>query len=314
MKKKVAILLIIVVAIGSVIFVLNSPEYKLGKIGYSKDEIAVILKNVDSRDIGRYIDYSLKYEAEIDDIILIININADMYEYSSTLVNIAREKYFVRNSLDRYLDYSVKNPDKISLDVVRDVNCGIDHDFYTNVQKADVGKDFLILVNKYYKLNENYMPELVEMDQKYTPGFVWQMEKIAYHSFVRMADEAEKNNLRLTVTSAYRSYTDQQKVYDSYVSTGGLNHAEAYVARKGHSEHHTGLAVDLRVANGGELIWMNKNAHKFGFIPRYTKDNEHLTGYNYEPWHYRYVGKEAALYIYENDITFEEYYAFYVAN
>ena len=89
---------------------------------------------------------------------------------------------------------------------------------------------------------------------------------------------------------------------------------------RGYSEHQTGLALDV-IAPGGTLngfkntqqfVWMRDNAHRFGFILRYGDGMEYITGYKFEPWHYRYVGVDAATFIYENDLTFEEYYAYYV--
>ena len=117
--------------------------------------------------------------------------------------------------------------------------------------------------------------------------------------------------------SSYRSYQYQYNLYNRYVNTDGIEAADTYSARPGYSEHQTGLAVD--VYNGKEDFtnfektkeynWMQDNAYKFGFILRFPKDKVLETGYQYESWHYRYVGKEIAKYIHDNNLCFEEYYA-----
>ena len=96
--------------------------------------------------------------------------------------------------------------------------------------------------------------------------------------------------------------------------------ADTYSARPGHSEHQTGLAIDLAAFNSNlnnfeetkEYEWVKDNAHLYGFILRYPKGKEHITGYMFEPWHYRYVGTKVAKEIYEMDITFDEYYELFL--
>ncbi|MOA08523.1 D-alanyl-D-alanine carboxypeptidase [compost metagenome] len=122
----------------------------------------------------------------------------------------------------------------------------------------------------------------------------------------------------LAGVSAYRSHKKQKALFESYVKKDGLEKAQTYSAFPGTSEHETGLAIDVAGADGKcsitdcfgdkpEAKWLAKHAHEYGFIIRYPKGKEHITGYKYEPWHLRYVGKEAAADIYDRDITFEEY-------
>ena len=120
--------------------------------------------------------------------------------------------------------------------------------------------------------------------------------------------------------SGWRALEEQQAIWEDSLAENGLPFTQTYVAYPGHSEHQTGLALDV-IAPGGTLngfkntqqfVWMRDNAHRFGFILRYGDGMEYITGYKFEPWHYRYVGVEAATFIYENDLTFEEYYAYYV--
>ena len=120
------------------------------------------------------------------------------------------------------------------------------------------------------------------------------------------------------ICAAYRTdYKYQNTLYNNYVLRDGKEAADSYSARAGYSEHQTGLATDINKVDTSfekteAFKWLINNAYKYGFILRYPKDKEEITGYNYEPWHYRYVGKEAAKTITQENLTFEEYYAYYV--
>ena len=137
-----------------------------------------------------------------------------------------------------------------------------------------------------------------------------------------MFNDAKKENITLIINSSYRSYKEQEEVYNMYLTNKGEEYADKYAARPGHSEHQTGLAIDLTTygANGetfdqtDAFKWLENNAYKYGFILRYPKDKENITGYNYESWHYRYVGVETATKLKEENITYDEYYAYYIEN
>ena len=117
--------------------------------------------------------------------------------------------------------------------------------------------------------------------------------------------------------STYRSYTYQVNLYNRYKKQDGEEKADTYSGRPGHSEHQTGLAVDVYnkekdYTNFGttkEYEWMMEHAHEYGFILRFPKGKEKETGYTYEAWHFRYVGIDAATYIHNNNISLEEYVA-----
>ncbi len=245
-------------------------------------------------------------------------INLDITtEYSQTLVSIAREPYFIRANLDRYLTYATKDITRASDAIVRNVNSKIYRPFYTGIVDSDVASGALMLVNKYYKLGEDYKPVLTTIGAKYSLGSTLQMDKTAYANFVEMANAAEADGVLLGVLSAYRDFASQRSVYASWGSS-----ADRYAARAGHSEHRAVLAVDMQsrsapnanFANTAGFTWMKNNAHKYGFILRYGSGKEYLTGYGYEAWHYRYVGKEVATKMVAEGLTFEEYHAFYVSN
>ncbi|MDD2378234.1 MAG: M15 family metallopeptidase [Bacilli bacterium] len=274
-------------------------------------------------NLDKYINYSKNNKkADAESIILIVNNNIDA-PYSSNLVSIIKDKYFIMNNLDRYLSYQNKNPELKANDIVTNVNSNLDYKFYTNVKDADTSKKHLILVNKYFKIDKEYTSDnLVSMDLKYTYNF-GELDKDTYEAFKKMADDAAKENLYIKNRSAYRAYNTQSYIYNGYVGNYGYVWAENYSARPGHSEHQTGLALDIG-ASGSEALgsfestnefsWVKDNAHKYGFILRYPKGKEYITGYSYEPWHYRYVGVDTATKIYELDITYEEYYAYFLEN
>ena len=123
------------------------------------------------------------------------------------------------------------------------------------------------------------------------------------------------------VSSSYRTYEKQELVYNDYKNSRGTEYADSIAARPGYSEHQTGYTLDIfEKTNSNQktfhesttYLWLKDNAHNYGFILRYPEDKEDITGYSFESWHYRYVGKDIATYIYQNNITFDEYYAYYL--
>lgn len=180
----------------------------------------------------------------------------------------------------------------------------------------------LVLVNKQYKLPSDYQPQnLVVPNVPFsfsgTPEKKY-MTSEAAKALEEMFAEGERNGVQLVAASGYRSFTTQQQLFTSYVLRDGYEIANQFSAFPGESEHQTGLAMDVtsREVNlditrafgeTKEGKWIQEYAHNFGFIIRYSEENEAITGYNYEPWHLRYVGKEVAQTIHEQNITFDEY-------
>lgn len=158
--------------------------------------------------------------------------------------------------------------------------------------------DGILIVNKSYPLPSNYNPGI---------------NPEAKQALDEMFAAAAGDGLTMRVVSGFRSYTTQKNLYNKYVRRDGVAKADTYSARPGFSEHQTGLAFDINKANDSfvgtpEALWLAANAYKYGFILRYPEGKESITGYQFEPWHYRYVGKERALKIYESGLTVEEYY------
>lgn len=193
---------------------------------------------------------------------------------------------------------------------------------------------YLILVNKTHPLDKDYVPsDMIDVvntrkDGRATQKMVRAAEK-ALEAFLLEAKEYGITNV--SVTSAYRSYDYQEQLFNSYVNQhlskfSSREECEKYVetfsARPGTSEHQTGLTCDMHnlpsaevtFANTPEAKWLAENAHRFGFILRYPADKTEITGYSYEPWHFRFVGRKVATIIYENGWCLEEYYEHIINN
>lgn len=217
---------------------------------------------------------------------------------------------------ERYIKFNNKNKDLTIDEVVKSVNINLDINFYENIEESPNKNTNLILVNKHYALDKDYIPnDLVQVDYKYTSGITVYANKEAKEKFEELSTDASAVGLNIKAISAYRSYEYQKKLYEEYLLNDPKEIVDTYSARAGHSEHQTGLAFDVYNVSSPytsfgetkEYEWVKINAHKYGFIIRYTSSNQHITGYKNEPWHLRYVGVVAAKHIYENDITLEEY-------
>ena len=224
--------------------------------------------------------------------------------------------YFNMNYLDRYIKYKEENNNLDDEQIIKNVNMNLDQTHYEDVYKAEYLNTNKILVNKYNYLENDYVPDnLEEISNKYALDEM-KMVKEAKDAFENMAKDASKEDLKIIAMSTYRSYDYQVNLYNRYVRQDGKEAADTYSGRAGFSEHQTGLAVDVyneeenytNFEKTKEYKWMQENADKYGFILRFPKDKEKETGYHFESWHYRYVGIEAAKYIKENNISFEEYY------
>lgn len=213
----------------------------------------------------------------------------------------------------RYLAYAQAHPEAEAAEIVTQVNLDLDLTPYDDARPIDDPADPLVLVNKYHGLPETYVPELEKLGGRYGVG---SMVPEAAAAFRAMADAAKQDGISLRSVSAYRSYQTQQGLYQHYVSIDGKANAERYSARPGYSEHQTGLALDINTAsisahfeNTAEYAWLWANCARFGFLLRYPREKESITGYRYEPWHYRYVGQDIARTCMDQGLTYEEYLA-----
>jgi D-alanyl-D-alanine carboxypeptidase len=230
--------------------------------------------------------------------------------------------YFNYNYLDRYINYKKKNNNLSDKQIVLNVNMNLDYKFYEKIIPSKYLNKEYILVNKYYYVGEKYVPENLEsLPLSYSRSGM-KLTNVAKSALEELINAAKKDNMTILVTSSYRSYEYQVKLYNQYAEENSKEEADTYSARPGYSEHQTGLAVDIHngkkvytdFENTEEFNWMQENAYKYGFILRFPKDKVNETGYIYESWHYRYVGKDIAKYIHKNNISFEEYYAQFIEN
>ena len=182
-----------------------------------------------------------------------------------------------------------------------------------------VDDNILLLINKTHPLSSDYYPDdmvkIERNDPQVGTAEVKQMRAVAAEHFEDLLDAAEAAGYNIVLRNAFRSYSYQESLFNSYVKNNGEAAANRYSARPGESEHQTGLCADVGVPgkaltsfNGSkEAEWMAEHAHEFGFILRFPDGKEDITGYMFESWHFRYVGIEAAGEIYERGITLEEY-------
>ena len=264
------------------------------KRGYSNNHINIILSHGNDSDVTEFAKKDkVKYLEE--------------FYY----LDYAKLRYY-----DKYVEYSTTTGEDEETTVLY-INLGMDGEAYKDVEIVDEFSHTM-LVNKYKKLEEDFEPyDLSDIPEEYASSEL-QASKMAIDAFIEMYNAAKREDLGLVINSAYRSYQTQVKLCDEYKALYGQSYVDRYVAYPGHSEHQTGLAFDIgsttsRVfADSEEYKWVLDNAHKYGFIIRFTTKEQKITGFRNEPWHVRFVGKTASEYIYKHKITYEEYYAMFV--
>lgn len=180
-----------------------------------------------------------------------------------------------------------------------------------------------VLVNRAFLLPPEYEPEHLTIPKvKFETTLDWDKNKLRDVAATALEDlfkSAKKEKIKLVGISGYRSYKRQREVYEKSAKEHGKAHADKYCALPGSSEHQTGLAIDVSTEEYGNSLdagfgetregkWLADNAYRFGFVIRYPKGKSKITGYNYEPWHLRYIGKKLSKYLYKNNLTLEEYY------
>ena len=178
--------------------------------------------------------------------------------------------------------------------------------FTTSKGFKGVTKNGVTYIEGYLVVNKTYT-----LPSSYGNG----LTNATTEAFNKMQAAAKVDGLNIYISSGFRSYSYQKTLYNNYVNRDGVTAADTYSARAGHSEHQSGLAFDVNTindsfANTEEGKWLNDNCYKYGFILRYPKGKSDETGYQYEPWHFRYVGVELAEKLYNNGnwITVEDYF------
>lgn len=241
---------------------------------------------------------------------------------NNTIVNLVKEKYFMFKNLDRYLAYQEKNDNKKLNEIVSLVNVNRDKDYYKDLVNTDTTKGTSMLVNKYHALTKDYQAsDIIKTSATYSYANN-ELNREAYEAYKNLAEAAKTDGYTILILSSYRDYDYQDKLWNQRKQSYGTRKADEYAARAGSSEHETGYAIDVAdyhdkndsFKDTESYQWMLNNSYKYGFILRYPEGKEDITGYKFESWHYRYLGIDLATKVYNEGITFDEYYEFYLNN
>lgn len=256
----------------------------------SKEEIKVTIEG--EYDINKPSDYKLYYIAE------------------DSSGNKTKEE-FILHVKEKKIEEPItppkkNNPNTNSNNTNSNNNQSSDKTFTTKKGFKGVIKNGITYIDGYMIVNKTYsLPSTYETT----------LTKETTDSFNKMKSAATLEGLNIYISSGFRSYNTQKRLYNNYVKRDGVEAADTYSARAGHSEHQSGLAFDVNTINDTfastpEAKWLANNCYKYGFILRYPQGKSNETGYKYESWHFRYVGTELAEKLYNNGnwITMEDYF------
>jgi D-alanyl-D-alanine carboxypeptidase len=247
---------------------------------------------------------------ELEEYLAIINAIGETEEYPH---------YFTENA-DRYKDFQERHPEMPFETVIALVNVNNDMEGYSHVDIVTEPDELHVLLNKNFLLPQDWEPEeLTNIGH----GFLLRPE--AAEQLEKMRAAMRDDNLNLIIVSTYRSIARQRNLFNNAASSRGVARAERAIARPGHSEHNTGLAVDvlhrgttgslssMRFERTSQYLWLVENAHEFGFILRYPQGYTNISGYIFEPWHWRYVGIPIATAMHNREIvSYEDFYGRYL--
>ncbi len=187
-----------------------------------------------------------------------------------------------------------------------------------DIVNNNYNKKYEIIINKANPITESTLKKYkqVEVMDNVISGI--KLEEQTYKSYLKLKQNLLERGYYINIRSGYRSFNESEEVYNYYKINNGIDYAEKYVAKPGVSEHNAGLSFDFIISKdktslktnyqSDEYKYLENVAYLYGFIIRYPKDKENITGYSYEPWHLRYVGNELAKYLTKNNLTLEEYY------
>ena len=289
----------------------QSYQYKLLELGYIEEDVLIFVNKLN--------------DDELEDLLSRGN--------NEFIPSFIKCKYFLYKNLDGYLSrvitkdedfFKYHGTDGYDYDyIVSVVNTRSHLEPYEEVIPTDIEKGYALLVNKHTELGVEYVPDdLVDIPWKYRFNDEVQIREEVYNNFVNMWDAAYEDGIYLVVDSGYRSASEQDSVYKYYENLYGTKYADSIAARPGFSEHQTGLALDIYSKENSSaktfdtsesFKWLSENSYKYGFILRYPNEKDEITGYNYESWHYRFIGVELAKKVHETNLTYDEYYAFYLS-
>ena len=292
----VAAVLVLLVTVKSCqgIVYYNSDECRIHRMGYPIEEARLLVSTLSN--------------SQVDSLIA-------RQEHDTMAIPVIQARYFIADNFDRYLAFHKKDTTSAPLsNIIALVNIGADQDRETCAVPCDTSKGQLMLVNGRHYLDESYGPDSLATFNK---RYCYEEQRalpVVVDAFMAMQQACkEQTGAQLMVNSAHRSYQQQISMHK--------RSAKGYAAHAGYSEHQTGLAIDVTSLEhpmrwpfdkSEECAWMHEHCHEYGFILRYPKRQSRIFGFAYEPWHLRYVGTEVARRIHDEDITFDEYYAYYL--
>ena len=273
-------------------------EYKLGLVGYKEDEITTIKSKLSDSEIDKLLE--LKYDKNI--------------------VKFMDEKYFIYKNLSKYLDYKKENKLESYKNIVTIINTEANIDWFDNTKETDISKKELMLVNRLYGLSKDYEPDdIIDVPSQYAYTGV-KISNSIMDNIVALIDAASDEGYTFVLADGYRSYSEQESIFERYKNAYGYSEADRIAARAGHSEYQTGISFTIvplykeydKPKESLEYKWLSDNAYRYGFIFRFPEDKTDITGFEASTWRLRYVGSEAANIIKSENICFEEYYAYFV--
>lgn len=300
------VLVVFIAIIGGTVYLIKDKkyketyEYKLLNVGYSQDEIKVINNKLKPNQIDKLL--TIKYDKNI--------------------ISFLNEKYFIFSYLNDYLAYKKKNNKLDYKKIVSIINTKTNIDWFDNEYKTDTSKNELMLVNRLYGLEKTYEPgDIIDIPTKYAYTGK-KISKSILDNIIDLISAGSQAGYTFVVSDGYRSYSEQESIYNNFVSVYGSSGADELVAKPGHSEYQTGISFDLKpynkviddVKTNEEYLWLKDNAYKYGFIFRFEEEHKDITQFPTSSWRLRYVGESAASLIYSEKISFEEYYAYFVEN
>lgn len=319
---------------------------KLAKLGYDKEAVAAIKEYkltdtlLENQWYSSHLNSAIKQEDFREDLLEIYLVTDSLNEDDLLLYDKLSKTYTKEDMIALYADLSFKEMtpllvfDKVETikEYINDVKANRAQNLeqfvlsgtyltpYKNTEPVNNPGSVDMLINKHFYLSESYIPgDLVEMSVQYASKGV-KLSNTAYEPFKEMANAMKAVGLNMYASSTYRDYSYQVELYEDYVKRDGEEVADTFAARPGHSEHQTGLTADLATSSGGlkkfgeskEYQWMIENAHHYGWILRYPVGKECITGYEAEPWHWRYVGKDLAEKVVQSGLSYDEYYMLYL--
>lgn len=304
-----------------------------------KKDIDVVIINDDNKEVNyKFNIFVIDIEKPVincdDRITIYVNDEVDLLEYVTVSDNYDNDvKVKVEGSYDNTktgeYNLSFVATDSSNNESVKDFTLVVEQPKYKRMSDKTIKTskgftlkikdgvayvDGVLIANKTYYLPENYKPT-DSYNVNITDNCTTCINKDVMNAFKEMQSDISSLGMSLRIVSGYRSYNTQKYLYNSYVNRDGKDATDRYSARAGYSEHQTGLCFDVNYAgsafdNTSEAKWIHDNAYLYGFILRYPKGKEDITGYMYESWHLRYVGKELAEKLYNKGdwITLEEYF------